>query len=115
MGRITIFSISSCPHCDRVKSLLKSQDVPYSEINLTDYPHRRADMLALTDAMTVPQVFFNSKHIGGADDTVKLVSSENWTHEEFDKILDPTVPVSTTLCLHEFIFVSCKRSYISPS
>lgn len=36
-------------------------------------------MLALTDRYTVPQVFFNEKHIGGADETIQLLSE--WDEE----------------------------------
>jgi len=36
---------------------------------------KRSDMLALTDRLTVPQVFFHDKHIGGADDTISFLES----------------------------------------
>lgn len=40
----------------------------YTNINLSVYPEKRADMLKLADRLTVPQIFFNDKHIGGATD-----------------------------------------------
>ena len=33
-------------------------------------------MLALSDRLSVPQVFFNAKHIGGAEETIELL--EKW-------------------------------------
>ena len=44
----------------------------YTEISLSNYPEKRKDMLKLTERLTVPQIFFNTKHIGGADDLDNL-------------------------------------------
>lgn len=41
---------------------------------------KRSDMLALTDRLTVPQIFFNENHIGGADETIKVL--ESWDNDE---------------------------------
>lgn len=79
MGRITIFALSECPHCQRTKSTLKSHDLPYTEISLTTHPYKRTDMLQLSDRLTVPQVFFNEEHIGGADDTLAVL--QRWQVE----------------------------------
>ena len=48
-GRITIFSLSTCPHCNRVKGLFKDKKWEYYDISLSDYPDKRVDMLQLTD------------------------------------------------------------------
>ena len=105
MGRITIFALHECPHCKRTKAALTVRNIPYvsflfvlfcfsfllrqfltvwvyslqTEISISDYPDKRSDMLALADRLTVPQVFFNDKHIGGADDTLALL--EKWDQE----------------------------------
>ena len=47
--------------------------VPYVEVNLDRYPGRRYEMQERTGRRTVPQIFFNNKHIGGFDDLKKLV------------------------------------------
>jgi len=70
MGCITIFSLPECPHCNRTKAALTAKCIPYTEISLSDYPDKRTDMLVLADRLSVPQVFFNDEHIGGADDTL---------------------------------------------
>jgi len=100
MGRITIFAIDECPFCVKTKAALTELEIPYTEINLSSYPEKRSDMLALSDQLTVPQVFFNDKHIGGADDTIAVL--EKWeeenTHptallryqEEIESELNPT-------------------------
>jgi glutaredoxin len=101
MGRITIFSVDDCVHCDRLVSALKDRELPFTEISLSSYPQRRPDMLALSDRLTVPQVFFNQNHVGGADDTFRIL--EQWYadgtksltehyHKEVGSLPDPTDP-----------------------
>eukprot|EP00403_Amphidinium_massartii_P040841 CAMPEP_0178440640 /NCGR_PEP_ID=MMETSP0689_2-20121128/36909_1 /TAXON_ID=160604 /ORGANISM="Amphidinium massartii, Strain CS-259" /LENGTH=481 /DNA_ID=CAMNT_0020063473 /DNA_START=166 /DNA_END=1611 /DNA_ORIENTATION=- len=51
----------------------------YYEISLSDYPEKRPDMLALCDRLTVPQVFFNEKHLGGASEVRELHESGQLT------------------------------------
>lgn len=48
--------------------------VPYVDVNLDHYPERRYEMQEKTGCRTVPQIFFNSKHIGGFQELKKLVS-----------------------------------------
>ncbi|KAL7480676.1 hypothetical protein ACHAW6_006966 [Cyclotella cf. meneghiniana] len=79
MGRITVFSIDGCSHCRQLKAALTARNIPYSDINISHYPQKRADMLALTDRHTVPQVFFNERYIGGADETIQLLNE--WDEE----------------------------------
>ena len=74
-GRVTVYSISGCPFCARAKSLLTEVGVPYVDINLDAYPERRAEVQERTGRRTVPQIFFNDKHIGGCDELRKLVSA----------------------------------------
>ena len=44
------------------------------DVNLDHYPERRYEMQERTGRRTVPQIFFNNKHIGGFEDLKKLVS-----------------------------------------
>lgn len=80
MGRVTVFALTDCPHCKRTKAALTLRGIPYTEISLSSYPDKRNDMLSLADQLTVPQVFFNEAHIGGADDTVALLNK--WDDDE---------------------------------
>ena len=86
MGRITLFTVDDCIHCDRVVSALNEQSIPFLEISLSSYPKRRPDMLGLADRLTVPQVFFNERHIGGADDT--FAALEAWACDPSRTILE---------------------------
>ena len=81
MGRITVFSIDGCPHCDcqRAKKALQKRKIPYTEINLSSHPDKRSDMLSLSDSLTVPQIFLNDELVpDGAEGILALL-------EEWDK------------------------------
>ena len=80
MGRITIFSADGCPHCKRVVVALSARDIPFSDVSVTRHPQKRQDMLALCDRVSTPQVFFNTRHVGGADETIALL--ETWDREK---------------------------------
>ena len=80
MVRVTVFALEACPHCKRAKGALKQRNIPFSEISLSTHPNRRSDMLALSDRLTVPQIFFGETHIGGADDTLALL--EAWDKDD---------------------------------
>jgi glutaredoxin 3 len=84
MGRITIFSMDDCPHCLRIKAAFTERNIPYLEISLTKYPNKRNAMLSLADLLTVPQVFLNQTHMGGAEATLKVL--QTWDN---DRALTP--------------------------
>ena len=79
MGRITLFTIEECKFCRQTKAALSSRGIPYIEINIEVYPEKRSDMISLADHTTVPQVFFNNKHIGGSNETLATLSK--WDEE----------------------------------
>jgi len=64
---ITLFARPGCGHCARAKALLKAKGLAYDEIQLgRDISHR--GLFAVSGGRTVPQVFIDGQHIGGADD-----------------------------------------------
>jgi glutaredoxin 3 len=66
MKKITVYTKTVCPYCDYAKGLLKSKNLPYTEINVeTDYPGGKEALVAKTGWQTVPQVFFDDELIGG--------------------------------------------------
>jgi glutaredoxin 3 len=72
MVRVVIYTTSYCPFCFRAKSLLRSKNVTFEEIDVTDDPERRAEMEKLSARHTVPQIFIDGKPIGGFDDAQRL-------------------------------------------
>ena len=76
MGRITIFTSTSCGHCRRAKATLESRGLAYSEVSLSAHPERREDMTALASRVTVPQIFLNETHFGGNDQLERRVRED---------------------------------------
>lgn len=94
--KITIFAIANCSHCLRLKAALAATAIPYTEIDLTfnsaacillfevlasiqERQKEETDVSSLPFTTTksynsVPQVFFNQVHIGGADDTLAYLN-----------------------------------------
>jgi glutaredoxin len=93
MGRITIFSLDHCPHCIRVKTLFNNLNWDYYNISLDDYPSKKSDMMKLSDRLTVPQIFFNDKHLGGANDVFKLKNNGSLLNLYEELIVNQKVPV----------------------
>ena len=75
-GRVIIFSITGCPFCMRAKDKMQKLGIEYIDINLDNYPERRAEAKQRSGRNTVPQIFFNNRHIGGFDDFDKLVRDD---------------------------------------
>ncbi|KAI3798853.1 hypothetical protein L1987_34137 [Smallanthus sonchifolius] len=70
-NKIAIFSKSYCPYCRRAKRIFSElKEQPYIvELDLRDDGHKIQNVLLdLFGRRTVPQIFVNGKHIGGADD-----------------------------------------------
>jgi glutaredoxin-like protein len=68
--KVSLFTKPGCPHCARAKDLLTQQGLQYEELTLGDEISISA-MRAITNADTVPQIFIDGKHIGGADELAK--------------------------------------------
>ncbi len=51
---ITIFTTNTCAYCSMVKKYLGAKGMSYEEVNLDEHPHRQAEALQMSGAMTVP-------------------------------------------------------------
>ncbi|XP_065062483.1 uncharacterized protein LOC135689250 isoform X2 [Rhopilema esculentum] len=81
-GEVTIFSIVGCPFCIRAKGKFEELGLPFIDINLDRYKDARKIMIEKTGKKTVPQIFFNGKHIGGWSDF------NNMPEEELKGLID---------------------------
>jgi glutaredoxin 3 len=55
--------------------LLRSKNIEFEEIDVTDHPAKRAEMEHLSQRWTVPQIFIDGQPIGGYDDARSLDAS----------------------------------------
>lgn len=76
-----MYSTASCPYCRMAKSLLEDKGQPF-EIKPVELPfagrggnENFAEMKERTGRRTVPQIFINDAHIGGAEDLMRLEQS----------------------------------------
>jgi glutaredoxin len=73
---IEIYTKDFCIWCDRAKTLLDSKDLDFKEIDLSDDTIRSEFYLKIGEGIkTVPQVFIDSKRIGGYQDLVRWFSN----------------------------------------
>jgi glutaredoxin 3 len=65
MSNVTVYTTEPCSFCARVKGLLKSRGVEFSEVNLSRDPTGRVELARETGMMTFPQVIIDGKLLGG--------------------------------------------------
>jgi glutaredoxin 3 len=72
MSRVRIYTKQHCPFSAKARELLEELGVPYDEIDITEDPDMRAEMIdASGGASTTPQIFIDGEHIGGLDDLIE--------------------------------------------
>ena len=70
-----MFSKSYCPFCEKIKDLFERNNLrDYKVVELDeirDGDKMQQALHQLSGQRTVPNIYINKKHVGGADDTVK--------------------------------------------
>ena len=65
MREITVYTTDACSFCSRVKGLLESHGVEFSEVNLSKDPTGRTELALRTGMMSFPQVLIGDELLGG--------------------------------------------------
>ena len=81
-ARAVVYTMTICPYCVAAKKLLWKKGVDFEEINLDQQPERWAECEERSGRLTVPQIFFGDRHIGGCDD-LRALDREG----ELDKLI----------------------------
>ena len=69
MARVLIYLTASCPYCQAAERLLARKGVSDIERVRVDLePARRDEMVAKSGRRTVPQIWIDSRHVGGSDE-----------------------------------------------
>lgn len=63
---VTVFGRKGCPHCVRAKARLTEAGIPFEELTL-NREFSDSTLRAVAGTTSVPQVFIDGRHIGGAD------------------------------------------------
>jgi glutaredoxin 3 len=79
LGRVTMYKKETCPYCKKARELLEGKyGLSISYVDVETAPADKRDeilhqMRTFSGGRnTVPQIFFNSDHLGGNDDVQKL-------------------------------------------
>jgi len=76
MTKVTIYTTTFCPYCQRAKGLLSQKGVAYTEVNLEDKPDELAALKQRTGMRTVPQIFIGDELIGGYSELLALETAK---------------------------------------
>lgn len=75
MSEITVYSTDPCSFCARVKGMLKTRGVEFSEVNLSKDPQGRVELVSRTGMMTFPQVLIDGELLGGFAEVQAAIES----------------------------------------
>ena len=76
MQNVEIYTTRFCGFCHSAKRLLNQKGVTFAEVDLSNDPSRRAEMMDRARGRhTVPQIFIGGIHVGGCDDLYDLERS----------------------------------------
>lgn len=79
MNDIEIFTIPTCPFCQKAKALLTDNYLDYNEVDIShdeeEYRKKLGETFDIKDRVTVPQIVINGKHIGGYSDLKEIVNN----------------------------------------
>ena len=82
LARVVMYGTRACPYCDAARRLLLKKGSHYDDIRVDEHPELRVEMRARGGGHTVPQIWINSRHIGGCDDLYALEATG-----ELDRLL----------------------------
>ena len=69
---VQMYAKSWCPYCAAARALLGKKRARVTEIDIEQFPERRAEMIARSGRHTVPQIFVGTTHVGGFDDLAAM-------------------------------------------
>ena len=64
MNIVEVYTRPWCGFCSRVKRLLNSKNIIFTEIDVGRNPELKQTMIERSNRHTFPQVFLNDEHIG---------------------------------------------------
>lgn len=73
MPKVEIYTARYCPYCEEAKALLRRKGVAFEEIDIGGNWEKRDEMIGRAHGqVTLPQVFINGLHVGGAAELKEL-------------------------------------------
>jgi glutaredoxin 3 len=72
MARVELYSTPFCGACVVAKKLLRSKNVPFTEIDVSERFLRDAMAERAKGNRSVPQIFIDDRHVGGCDELIEF-------------------------------------------
>jgi glutaredoxin 3 len=79
-AKVQVYVTDYCGYCRSAKRLLKERGVPFDEVNLSDQPALRDQLVARYHWTTVPIIVADGDLIGGYTDLVALDRARGLDH-----------------------------------
>ena len=87
--KIIIYTSNNCSYVYSAKEIFKEKKLKFEEINVSKDDKLKNEMIKKSNGMmTVPQIFINSKHIGGYEELINLEASKREDVDGLDAIID---------------------------
>ena len=87
--KIIIYTSDNCSFCQSAKAIFKEKKLKFKEINISKDEKLKNEMIKKSKGMmTVPQIFINSKHIGGYEELIDLEGSKKKNGDGLDAIIN---------------------------
>ena len=87
--KIIIYTSDNCSFCQSAKAIFKEKKLKFKEINISKDKKLKNEMIKKSKGMmTVPQIFINSKHIGGYEELIDLEGSKKKDGNGLDAIIN---------------------------
>lgn len=72
---VTIYGNQSCSYCAAARMLLTKKGVRFTDVLVSNDPHKLEEMRERSGKSSVPQIFVGETHVGGFDDLYELDKS----------------------------------------
>ena len=74
-AEVIVYTTQYCPYCRLAKEFLKSKNVAFREVDVSEDESMRERLVKMSGQETVPQIFADGQSIGGYEQLVRYYSS----------------------------------------
>ncbi|CAD6190671.1 unnamed protein product [Caenorhabditis auriculariae] len=73
-GTVIVYTEVGNAQCAKARNLLHRENVPYTDVSLDTFPQCVQEVFERSGSESLPQIFFNSVHIGGVAELEKIMA-----------------------------------------
>lgn len=77
-NNFTIYTKTSCPYCDKIKTVLKTKGGKYTEYILGEHFTKEQFQSEFGEAATFPQIICGDLRLGGCSEAVQYFMAMGW-------------------------------------